>query len=416
MSGVVSAVIHLHRELSFMNVQSPVSTQSLVLTQSLVVNIEAYVQQRLPQYIQELSHLCSIDSGTYHKTGLDEVALYLLSRMRGLGMDATIIENEQWGNDFYGVMQGEGRGKILLLGHIDTVYPVGTAATRPVRVDGDTIYGPGVCDMKGCVLSAVYAIEALVAMNYCSFGEIRFLCVSDEEVSERHSKETIRRLSEGCDAVFVLEAARANGDLVSARKGGSWYTLKAYGHAAHAGVEPEKGSNAILELAHQTLQFQSLNGWREGVSINPGMISGGIATNVIPDYAEVNFDMRFLNNFDRVETEKLWRKMMQMKRIPAVRLELVTQEDFRAPMVCTQGNLELVRHAQAIAHWMGFSVNHALTGGVSDANYASSFGLAALDGLGPVGGLDHSPDEYLVASSVAPRTALLAGLIVTTGA
>ncbi len=398
-----------------MSVQSLVSTQTLVLTQSLVINVEAYVQQRLPQYIQELSHLCAIDSGTYHKTGLDEMALYLLSRMRGLGMDATIIENEQWGNDFYGVMRGEGKGKILLLGHIDTVYPLGTAAARPVRVEGDTILGPGVSDMKGCVLSAVYAIEALVAMNYRSFGEIRFLCVTDEEIGDRHSKETIRRFSEGCDGVFVLEAARANGDLVSARKGGSSYTLKAYGHAAHAGVEPEKGANAILELAHQILQFQSLNGWREGVSISAGTISGGIATNVVPDYAEVNFDMRFLNSSDRVETEKLWHKMMQVKHVPAVKLELDVSSDCRDPMICTQGNLELAHQAQEIARWMGFSVNHATTGGVSDANFASAFGLAALDGLGPIGGLDHSPNEYLVASSVAPRTALLAGLIITTG-
>jgi glutamate carboxypeptidase len=399
-----------------MSVQSPASTQSLLLTQSLVTNIETYVQQRLPQYLQELSHLCAIDSGTYHKTGLDEVALYLLSRMRGLGMDATIIENVRWGNDFYGVMRGEGKGKVLLLGHIDTVYPVGTAAARPVSVEGDTIYGPGVCDMKGCVLSAVYAIEALVAMNYRSFGEIRFLCVSDEEISVRHSKDTIQRASEGCDAMLVLEAARANGDLVSARKGGSWYRLKAYGHAAHAGVEPEKGANAILELAHQIAQFQGLHGWREGLSISAGMVSGGIAVNVVPDYAEAGFDMRFLNNFDKVETEKLWRKMMQVKHVPGVKLELEAQEDFRDPMICTQGNLELVRCAQEITHWLGFSVNHALTGGVSDANYAFGFGLPALDGLGPVGGLDHSPDEYLVASSVAPRTALLAGLIATVGA
>ncbi len=399
-----------------MSVQSLVSTQSLLLTQSLVKNIEAYVQQHLPQYIQELSHLCAIDSGTYHKPGLDEVALYLLNRMHGLGMDATVIENEHWGNDFYGVMRGDGQGKVLLLGHIDTVYPVGTAIARPLHVEGDNIYGPGVCDMKGCILSAIYAIEALAAMNYRSFGEIRFLCVSDEEISDRHSVEMIRKVGEGCEGVFVLEAARANGDIVSARKGGSWYKLKAYGHAAHAGVEPEKGRNAILELAHQIVQFQSLNGWRDGVSISAGMISGGIATNVIPDYAEVNFDMRFLNNFDKAETEKLWRKMMQMKRVTGVTLELEILPDYRDPMVCTQGNLELVRQAQEIAHWVGFSVNHALTGGVSDANYASSFGLAALDGLGPVGGLDHSPDEYLIASSVAPRTALLAGLIATVGA
>ncbi len=398
---------------SFVSASSFVSTSSLSSTPSLVTDIEAYVQQHLSHYIEELSHLCAIDSGTYYKPGLDEMALYLFSRMRDLGMDTTILENENWGNDFYGVMRGSGKGKILLLGHIDTVYPVGIAAARPVRVEGDTIYGPGVIDMKGCILSAIYAIEALVSMNYNSFGEIRFLCVSDEEISDRHSKETMQKVSEGCDGVFVLEAARANGDIVSARKGGSWYTLKAHGHSAHAGVEPEKGHNAILELAHQTLQFQSLNGWRHGLSINPGAISGGTAVNVVPDYAEVSFDMRFLNNVDKIDTEKLWRQMMEVRRVADVKLELEIQPDNRDPMVCTEGNLLLARQAQEIAECLGFPLNHAFTGGVSDANYVSSFGHAALDGLGPIGGLDHSPDEYMVMSSIAPRAALLAGLITT---
>jgi len=398
-----------------MSIQSFVAASSLSPMPSLVMSIKAYVQHHLARYIEDLRYLCAIDSGTYYKPGLDEIALYLFSRARDLGMDATIIENENWGNDFYGVMHGSGKGKILLLGHIDTVYPIGIAAARPVRIEGDTIYGPGVIDMKGCVLSALYAIEALMSMNYHSFGEIRFLCVSDEEISDRHSKETMQKASEGCDGVFVLEAARANGDIVSARKGGSWYTLKAHGHSAHAGVEPEKGRNAILELAHQVLQFQSLNGWRHGLSINPGIISGGTAVNVVPDYAEVSFDMRFLNSIDKIETEKLWRQMMEVRRIADIKLELEIQPDNRDPMVCTEGNLVLVRVAQQIANELGFSVNHAFTGGVSDANYVSSFGHAALDGLGPIGGLDHSPDEYMVMSSIAPRAALLGGLLAAVG-
>jgi glutamate carboxypeptidase len=398
-----------------MSIQSFVAASSLSPMPSLVMSIKAYVQHHLARYIEDLRYLCAIDSGTYYKPGLDEIALYLFSRARDLGMDATIIENENWGNDFYGVMHGSGKGKILLLGHIDTVYPIGIAAARPVRIEGDTIYGPGVIDMKGCVLSALYAIEALMSMNYHSFGEIRFLCVSDEEISDRHSKETMQKASEGCDGVFVLEAARANGDIVSARKGGSWYTLKAHGHSAHAGVEPEKGRNAILELAHQVLQFQSLNGWRHGLSINPGIISGGTAVNVVPDYAEVSFDMRFLNTIDKIETEKLWRQMMEVRRIADIKLELEIQPDNRDPMVCTEGNLVLVRVAQQIANELGFSVNHAFTGGVSDANYVSSFGHAALDGLGPIGGLDHSPDEYMVMSSIAPRAALLGGLLAAVG-
>ncbi len=272
--------------------------------QSLVLAIEEYTRQRLPRYIGELSEMCSIDSYSYHKPGLDEMASWLAMRMRSLGVDATIIEREEWGNDILSVVQGEGEGNVLLVGHTDTVYPVGTAAARPVRVEGDRLYGPGVSDMKGCLLSAIYAIEAMLALGYrSSFREIRLLCVSDEEITTRHCLDVMERASLGSHGALILEAARDNGDIVSARKGNARYTLSAHGRSAHAGVEPEKGRNAILELAHQILQFQSLNGWREGVTINPGFFTGGTMPNVVPDLAQVQFDIRYLHPQDRIDTE-----------------------------------------------------------------------------------------------------------------
>ena len=383
---------------------------------TVVLGVETYTRQRLPEYIEELRQLCAIDSYSYYKQGLDEVADYLAGRMRGLGMDVTIFEHEQWGNDVLGVIRGGGSGKVLLLGHIDTVYPAGIAAQRPLLVEDDTIYGPGVCDMKGCVLSAVYAVEALLAAGYRSFDELRFLCVSDEEINDnRHSQEIIMAACQGCQGVLVLEAARANGDIVSARKGNAWYTLTAHGRSAHAGVEPEKGRNAILELAHQTLQFSSLNGWRDGITINAGVVNGGTLPNVVPDYAQVRFDVRFLSEQELAATEVRWREMMQQQLVPGVELTLVAEPDRKEPMMRTIGSLELAHHAQEIAHWLGFSIQHVLTGGASDGSYASTLGIPVLDGLGPIGGLDHSPQEYLMANSVAPRTALLAGLISSIG-
>jgi glutamate carboxypeptidase len=382
---------------------------------SIAQLVEMYVAEHLPHYLQELTELCAIDSGTYNKTGVDEVASYLAGRMRGLGMEVTVFENEKWGNDVYGVLRGTGKGTVVLLGHMDTVYPIGTAAARPVRVEGNIIYGPGVIDMKGCILSAIYAIEALLHFNYQDFAEIRLLCVSDEEIGDRHSKELIRQTCQGCHGALVLEAARENGDLVSARKGGAWYKLSARGHSAHAGVEPEKGSNAILELAHQIIQFQSLNDWRPGTTINVGRISGGTATNVVPDYAEVFIDVRFQENADRYALEERWHEMLKNKQVPRVELVLEVDPDDRDPMTCTPANLRMAQRAQEIARELGFEVRHAPTGGISDANYASGFGYPALDGLGPVGGLDHSPNEYMEKDSIAPRTALLAGLIASIG-
>jgi glutamate carboxypeptidase len=384
--------------------------------QTLVLNVQDYTQRHLPLYIEELRKLCSIDSYSYHKPGLDEMATYLAARMRGLGMEATIIEREACGNDLLGVIHGKGKSNVLLLGHTDTVYPVGTAAARPLRLEGETLYGPGVCDMKGCILSAIYAIEALLATGNRSFAELRFLCVSDEETNSRHGKDLIQQACQDCQGAFVLEAARANGDIVSARKGNAWYTLTARGRSAHAGVEPEKGRNAIVELAHQILQFLSLYGWREGITISPDVISGGTLPSVVADFAQAQFDLRFIHPQDRTDTEEQWRKMMQQQRVPGVELNLGFEPDFKPPMVCTPESLKLVDAAQNIARLLGFSVNHVLTGGASDGSYTSSCGVPTLDGLGPIGGLDHSPDEHLMVNSIAQRTALLAGLIASVGA
>jgi glutamate carboxypeptidase len=382
---------------------------------SLVREVEKYTQQRLPQYIEELRELCAIDSDSYNKPGLDEMALCLAERLRGIGMHVDIIRRKQWGNDLFGVLSGTGHGNILLLGHIDTVYPSGTAAERPLRVEGNTVYGPGVCDMKGCILAAIYGIEALQAAGFRDYGEIRFLCVSDEEINTRHCQDIIERACDDCQSAFILEAARSNGDIVSARKGTTSYTLIAQGRSAHAGVEPEKGRNAVVELAHQVLEFQALNGWREGLTISASVVSGGTVPNVIPDFAEAQFDLRFLKQADRLATEELFRESMKRKLIEDVELTLEHAPDIKGPMERTPESLKLAEQAQEIAGLLGFSVDHVLTGGASDASYTSDYGIPTLDGLGPIGGRDHSPDEYLELDSVAPRAALLAGLIASVG-
>ncbi|HYB01991.1 MAG TPA: M20/M25/M40 family metallo-hydrolase, partial [Ktedonobacteraceae bacterium] len=328
--------------------------------QTLLNGVEAYTRERLSQYIEELRELCSIESYSYHKPGLDEIALFLAARMRGLGMHATIIERESWGNDLLGTLHGNGGSIVLLLGHMDTVYPVGIAATRPLKVEGDIIYGPGVSDMKGCILSAIYAIEALLAMNYRAFGEIRFLCVSDEEINIRHCQDVMQVACEDAKGALVIEAARSNGDIVSARKGHTWYRLTARGRSAHAGVEPEKGRNAVIEMAHQILQFQNLNGWREGITINAGVISGGTLPNVVPDFAQAQFDLRFLHDEDRVATEQRFHEMLEQKRIASVELTLERAPDMKAPMSLTSESQKLASQAQQIANLLGFSVNHVL--------------------------------------------------------
>ncbi len=383
--------------------------------QALVVGVEEYLQQQQTRYVDELREVCAIDSDSHNKVGIDNMATYLAARMRGLGMDATIVEQEQWGNDLIGVLQGEGEGCVLLLGHMDTVYPAGTAARRPVRVENNIAYGPGVIDMKGGILLGFYAIEAMLALSYRAFGEIRFLCVSDEEISVRHSLKLMHSACEGCSGALVLEAARANGDIVSARKGNAWYTLTAQGRSAHAGVEPEKGRNAILEIAHQTLQLTSINGWREGISINVGSISGGTAPNVVPESAMARIDLRFLHTEDRLATEARWHELLKKHCVPDVETTLMQEPDSRNPMALTPTSQKMVMTAKEIAATLNFPLHDTTTGGASDGSFVTDYGVPTLDGLGPIGGRDHSPYEYLLLDSIAPRAALLAGLIAHIG-
>ncbi len=384
--------------------------------QALVVGVEEYLQQQQTRFIDELREVCAIDSDSHNKAGIDITASYFAARMQSLGMDTTIVQQEQWGNDLIGTLEGEGEGCVLLLGHIDTVYPIGTAARRPVRIEDSIAYGPGVIDMKGGILLGLYAIEAMLALSYRAFGGIRFLCVSDEEISVRHSLRLLRSACEGCNGALVLEAARANGDIVSARKGNAWYTLTAQGRSAHAGVEPEKGRNAIMEIAHQTLQITSINGWREGLAINVGGISGGTAPNVVAESAMARFDLRFLHIEDRLATEARWHELLKKHCVPDVETTLMLEPDSRNPMALTPQSEKMVKTAKEIASILGFSLSDTTTGGSSDGSFVTDYGIPTLDGLGPIGGRDHSPYEYLLLDSIAPRGALLAGLIAQVGA
>lgn len=381
--------------------------------QRLIIYAQEYMQRHLPEYLETLRQFCAIDSESYNKHGLDRMATAVAARMQQAGIETKIIEREQWGNDLLGVVSGSGTTNIVLLGHTDTVYPAGTADERPVRVEGNRAYGPGVSDMKGCILSAIYAIEALLHLNYRDFGEIRLLCVSDEEIDYRHSEDLLYQVFKGSDVVLVLESAGENGNIVSARKGLARYKLSAQGRAAHAGSDFDKGRNAIAELSHQIAQFYNCNGWLEGVTINPGVISGGIAVNVVPDYAEASLDVRFLRREDRLALEARWRELMQKQLVPEVNLSLEVISLYKEqPMVSTPESLKLIGEAQKIGELLGIEVDHELRGGGSDSSYASRCGLPVIDGLGPLGGLDHSPNEYLRLDSVASRTALLAGLII----
>jgi glutamate carboxypeptidase len=332
--------------------------------------------------------------------------------LAGLGFNVERVRNERFGDDLLARLPGSGRGRILLTGHADTVFPPGTAAERPMTIDGDVIRGPGTCDMKGGILCGIFAVEALQATGWPGAELLSILIVSDEEIGERHSVPLLEREGAAHDVILTLEAARANGDIVSARKGVRWYSVEATGRAAHAGVEPEKGASATLAIARLADAAAALNGLRPGVTLNLGELRGGGRLNVVADHALARYEIRGWTIAAIDATGAALEALAQREWVPGVVQRVWSEEGSEMPpMERTPGVITLERLTQEVAASLGFEVGAAATGGASDIAYCMRPGTPGLDGLGPIGGLDHSPDEYILRGSIVPRTALLAKLL-----
>lgn len=375
-----------------------------------------FLDAHLDDYLSDLRHLAGIDSQTVDKAGVDAVQAWLEEHLREAGFSVERNRQEQWGDDLIARRRGDGGARVLLLGHADTVYPKGTAAARPLSFVGDRVMGPGTCDMKAGILTGLYAVRALDQAGWRNYDQITFVIVSDEEIEQRHSADLLRSEGPQHDAVLTLEAARENGDIVTARKATRWLTVEVKGKAAHAGVEPEKGRSATLALANVIVETFKLNGLKDGMTVNPGRIEGGANPNVVADSATALFDLRAWSVAELNELVEAFRETAQKPWVPDVQVEVRADAGAGMPaMERTPGTIRLEEHAIRIANGLGFTVKGARTGGGSDVSIACASGTPGLDGLGPVGGLDHGPDEYILKSSIVPRTALLAKLLMAIG-
>lgn len=378
--------------------------------------IVSYLEQHLDDYLADLRHLAGIDSGTDDKVGVDAVQSWLEANLRASGFAVERIRQERWGDDLIARREGAGTARVMLLGHADTVYPKGTAARRPLTLVGDRLMGPGTCDMKAGLLTGLYAVRALDHAGWDGYGAITFIVVSDEEIEERHSADLLKSEGPKHDAVLTLEAARENGDIVTARKATRWLTVAVTGKAAHAGVEPEKGRSATLALANVIVETFKLNGMKDGMTVNPGRIEGGENPNIVADHARALFDLRAWSVADLNELTDAFRQTAAKPWVPDVRVEVLADGGDGMPaMERTAGTIRLEQHAIRIAGELGFPLKGAKTGGGSDVSFACHTGTPGLDGLGPIGGLDHGPDEYVLQSSIVPRTSLLAKLLQAIG-
>ncbi len=374
------------------------------------------------RFLEELETLCSIDCGSYSPAGVNAVGDWVASRFEALAgtVDRRPDPGGRLGDTVIGTFAGRaGAGpRLLLIGHMDTVFPDGTAAERPFRIRDGIATGPGVTDMKAGLIAGIHALAALRELGggweALPFERITYIANPDEEIGSPSSTPHIKEAAAAADATFVLECARANGDFVSARKGIADLRLTVRGRAAHAGVEPEKGRNAILAGARIVERIQALNGRWPGVTANVGVFQSGTRPNVVPELATIEVDLRGVTADELAAAVSAVRDIISEAGVPDVTVELSQMAGW-APMEKLERSGRLADHVKAIAARLGFSTLDVSTGGASDANTTSGMGVPSIDGLGPIGGRDHSPDEYLEVDSIVPRTTLLAGLLLATG-
>ncbi len=357
--------------------------------------------------------MVNVDSGSYTPDGVNRIADLVEAALSEMG--ATVerrahdpgADDSRLGDLVVGHLPGDGP-RLLLIGHMDTVFEAGTAVARPYRRTGDRAFGPGVSDMKGGLLAGLHALAALREAG--GRPSVTFVANPDEEIGSPFSTPLIRALAAEHDLALVLECARANGDIVSARKGVADLELRISGRAAHAGIEPEKGRSAIVEAAHQVLALHALNGRWPDVTVNVGAIRGGSRPNVVPAECELEVDLRAAHAAVFEVAISAVEAVAAAPRVAGVTTE-VRRTASHPPMEKTPANARVAELAISIAAGLGFALRDAATGGAGDANTTAAAGLTTLDGLGPIGGDDHSADEWLDLASVGPRIELLATLV-----
>jgi glutamate carboxypeptidase len=388
----------------------------------------APLQERVADVVARIEDLVNIDSGSFTADGVNRVADLCQARFEAGGWEVERHRPDpdlDWLGPSLGDMVvgrraggrpvGEGGRRLLLLAHMDTVFDEGTAAARPFQVRGRRAYGPGVTDDKAGVVCGLEAVEVLCDLaGFDDFAAITLACSPDEEIGSLFSRPLIQALAGEHDLALGLEAARTNGALVSARKGISAFTVEVEGKAVHAGVRPAEGINAVLEAAHKTVAFQALNGRWPEVTCNVGVLRGGRRINVVADRAIMQVEVRAPTAAAFEEAMGEVARIVAASTVPGAHAKLLPAHR-HTPMERTPAVAALVAEAQGVARDLGFEVGEMATGGAGDANTTAAAGVPTIDGLAPVGGDAHGPDEWLDLDSIAPRTALLAGLLARLG-
>jgi glutamate carboxypeptidase len=367
---------------------------------------EAAMARLLGQFVRA-------ESPSFDKAAVDRFGRIVAAQWRRRGARVTLLRQRERGDHLrveWNPRGNQSRGQILVLGHLDTVYGLGALARMPFRLAQGRAYGPGAFDMKGGLVIALSAVDALIGTGRAPQKRIVFLWTSDEEIGSGTSRAAIEREARRSDAVLVLEPALGlDGRVKTGRKGVGEIEIVATGRAAHAGLNPEDGINAIQEIALQIARFSRWNQPSCGITVNAGVIEGGTRTNVIPYSAQVVVDVRAARAADMRALERKFRGLRPILR--GAKLQI--RGGFNRPPMERKNSTALYTKARDLAKEMGVTLGEAYVGGGSDGNFTAALGVPTLDGLGAVGEGAHSPGENIVIRALPERAALVAGLLAT---
>jgi glutamate carboxypeptidase len=366
-----------------------------------------HCESQQPWLLDTIEILVRAESPSHDKAALDRCGRILADRLRERGGRVERLSRAGAG-DLVRAEFGDGAGQVLLLGHFDTVWPVGQLDRMPLRREGHRLHGPGVFDMKAGIAIGILAADAARQAGLLSTRRVAMLWTTDEEIGSRASREAIEHEARQSDAVLVLEPALPGGAVKTSRKGCGEFELTVRGVAAHAGIDPGKGASAIHELARQIRSLEDLQDLPRGISVNVGTMQGGTRTNVIAEEARAGIDVRVPTMEDAARIEAGVRGLRP--QIPGTSLT-VTGGVGRPPFERSEGVVALYRIAREVAAELGRTLEEGSTGGGSDGNFTGAIGVPTLDGLGAVGDGAHALHEHVLVPDLCWRAALVAGLL-----
>lgn len=366
-----------------------------------------YCQAELPWLIDAATALVRRESPTTDKAAADICGGELAARLAAMGARVTVLPRTDAG-DHLRAEFGSGPRQVLVLGHFDTVWPVGELERQPLRREGGRLYGPGAYDMKAGLALGMLAVRALAASPEGLPGRIVFLCTSDEETGSASSRGIIEDEARRSEAALVLEPSLPGGAVKTSRKGCGQYKLRVSGVAAHAGIEPERGASAIHELARIVAALPYLADADRGLTVNVGTIRGGTRPNVVAASAEADVDVRVMSLADAAEVDAAFQALRPHD--PRTTLD-ITGGFERPPLERTPAGAALYELARAAAAELGQNLGEGASGGGSDGNFTAALGVPTLDGLGAVGDGAHAVGEYVDEAELPRRAALVAGLL-----